>query len=182
MQHEQLDYYSEMEEDMFNNTFTRWIVWGLIGGFAGTVIMDLFIVAFFLAVGMPIDLIYSFIGTVAQSFFSKLGINVSGVILLGAFIHFMLGLVLGALFGLIVTQVKFLRLDSLKKGIFLGILYIEIISQPILVTAPLLIKMTSADIAQWYGLSTGMHLIYGIILGGILSRQYRKTFSAKDVT
>ncbi|CAG0957184.1 hypothetical protein ANAEL_00411 [Anaerolineales bacterium] len=165
---------------MFNNTYTKWIVWGLISGLVGTVIMDLIIVAFFLAMGMPADLIYSFIGTVAQSFLMKIGISVSGVMLLGASIHFLLGLVLGGLFGLIVTQVKSLRVDSFKKGILLGILYIEIVSQPILVTAPLLIKMTSVDILQWYGLSTAMHMIYGAILGGILSYQYKKNAFEKN--
>jgi hypothetical protein len=165
---------------MSNGTFTKGIVWGLIGGFAGTVIMDLVIAGFFLVAGMPIDLIYSFIGDVAESFFLRIGINLSGGILLGAFIHFFLGLVLGGIFGLAGTQIKAFRINSLKKGVLLGILYIEVISQPILVTAPLLKQMTSSEIFQWYGLSTIMHLVYGIILGGILGCQLREIALTHD--
>jgi hypothetical protein len=169
-----------MEDEMSKNTFTKGIVWGLIGGFVGTIIMDLVIVGFFMVAGMPIDLIYSFIGDVAQSFFLRIGIDVPGGVPLGAFFHFFLGLALGGLFGVIVSQIRALRLESIKKGILLGILYIEIASQPILVTAPLLVKMTSSDILQWYGLSTVMHLIYGIILGGILSYKQKETASTNN--
>ena len=169
-----------MEDEMSKNTFTKGIIWGLIGGFVGTIIMDLVIVGFFMVAGMPIDLIYSFIGDVAQSFFLRIGIDVPGGVPLGAFFHFFLGLALGGLFGVIVSQIRALRLESIKKGILLGILYIEIASQPILVTAPLLVKMTSSDILQWYGLSTVMHLIYGIILGGILSYKQKETASTNN--
>lgn len=173
---------SAMEEEMSKDTFTKGIVWGLIGGFVGTIIMDLVIVGFFIVVGMPTSLIYSFIGDVAGSFFSRIGINISGGVLLGAFIHFFLGLVLGGLFGWAVSWIKVLRVDSLRKGVLLGILYIEIVSQPILVTAPLLSEMTVSDILQWYGLSTVMHLIYGIILGGMLSYKQKETASMNIVS
>ena len=165
---------------MRHHTVTTAIVWGLIGGLVGTIIMDLMIAGFFLIVGMPVDLIYSFIGDVAQSFFLRIGLSIAGGVPLGAFMHFFLGLALGGLFGILVTQVRVLQLESLKKGILLGIFYIEIASQPILVTAPLLIKMTAFDVLQWYGLSTMMHLIYGMILGGVLSFQQKERALAKS--
>ena len=165
---------------MSNNNFTKGIVWGLIGGFVGTIIMDLVIAGFFLIVGMPIDLIYSFIGDVAQSFLLKIGIHAPGGVPLGAFIHFFLGLALGGLFGVLVSQIRALRLVSIQKGILLGILYIEIASQPILVTAPLLKQMTASDVLQWYGLSTVMHLIYGMILGVVLSYKQKETAIASN--
>lgn len=165
---------------MRNNTFAKGIVWGLIGGFVGTIIMDLVIAGFFIVVGMPIDLIYSFIGDVVQSFFLRIGIDAPGGAPLGAFMHFFLGLALGGIFGGLISWIKALRLESLKKGILLGMLYIEIASQPILVSAPLLREMTASDIWQWYGLSTVMHLIYGIVLGGILSYKQKETSFAKN--
>ena len=165
---------------MRNNSLTKAIVWGAIGGFVGTIIMDLVIAGLFLLVGMPVDLIYSFIGDVAQSFFLRIGLDAAGGVPLGALLHFFLGLALGGLFGALVTQIRALRLESLKKGVLLGIVYIEIASQPILVTAPLLIKMTASDIVQWYGLSTVMHLIYGMILGGVLSLKQKEAALAKS--
>jgi hypothetical protein len=167
---------------MRNKTLTKAIAWGLFGGLVSTVIMDLVIIAFFLAVRMPIDLIYSFIGEVAQSFFLRIGSDAPGRFTLGAFIHLSLGLLLGGLFGVMVSQFRTLRLGSLKKGILLGVLYIEVISQPILVTAPLLKEMTASAILQWYGLSTVMHTIYGIILGGFLSYKQKKTAFMKNPT
>jgi hypothetical protein len=160
---------SELKADMRNLTLNKAIILGLIGGFVGTIIMDLVIAGLFLAADMPLDLIYSFIGDIAQSFFLRMGITTPGGIPAGVFFHFSLGLTLGSLFGLLVTQVRALRHLSLKKRVLHSILYIEIASQPILVTAPLLIKMTTSDVLQWYGLSTVMHLIYGIVLGSVLS-------------
>jgi hypothetical protein len=55
--------------------------------------------------------------------------------------------------------------------VVVGAVYIEIVSQPLLVTAPLLKEMTSSEIVQWYGLSTVMHLVYGVVLGGILGHK-----------
>jgi hypothetical protein len=159
---------SELEEEMRNLALKNALIRGLSGGLVGTIIMDLSIGGLFLAMGTPIDLIYSFIGDVAQSFFLKLGINAPGGVPLGAVIHFALGLTLGGLFGLLVTQIRALRLISPRRGILLGILYVEIASQPILLTAPLLMQMTTADVLQWYGLSTVMHLIYGAVLAGVL--------------
>ncbi len=164
---------------MNNGTLKKAMVWGLIGGLVGTIIMDLVIVGFFYIVGMPIGLIYSFIGVVTGNFFSRIGINISGGVLLGALVHFFLGLGLGGLFGMIVSKVSALRVDTLKKGVLLGILYIEIASQPILVTAPLLVKMTAPEVLQWYGLSTAMHLIYGMILGGVMSYRSRSADPGK---
>jgi hypothetical protein len=173
---------SAREVEMRNDTLTKAVIWGLIGGFVGTIIMDLIIAGLFTLVGMPVDLIYSFIGDVAQSFFLRIGIDMAGGVPLGAVLHFFLGLALGGLFGALVTQIRALRLKSLKKGLWLGILYIEIASQPILVTAPLLIKMNTSDIVQWYGLSTVMHLIYGMVLGGVLAYKQKEIVLVKSAT
>lgn len=160
---------------MNEDTITRGIKLGLIGGLAGTIIMDLVIVGLFWLVGMPVEMIYSFIGEVADSFFLRIGLDLQGGIPLGAAIHFLLGLGLGAIFGIAVSQISALQVDTVKKGILFGVLYIEIASQPILLTAPLLVKMTVTDLLQWYSLSLSMHLIYGIVLGRMVSYKPSKT-------
>lgn len=124
--------------------------------------------------GDPLGLIYSFIGYVAQQFILRIGIEVPGGVLLGALVHFLLGLTLGSAFGLAVSRIRRLRLGSVLKGALLGVLYIEIVSQPILVSAPLLVKMTTPDVIQWYVLSTSMHTIYGIVLGVVLALRQRR--------
>jgi hypothetical protein len=50
----------------------------------------------------------------------------------------------------------------------LGVLYVEIASQPLLVAAALILRMTGAEAAQWFGISFVMHLVYGLVLGLIV--------------
>lgn len=53
----------------------------------------------------------------------------------------------------------------------LDILYVEIVSQPLLAAAALILQMTRAETAQWFGISFVMHLVYGLVLG--LAVRYR---------
>ena len=150
-------------------TSMKMAVWGLIGGFIATAIMDGVCAAFFAGVGMPVDLTYSFIGDAAADFFSRTGLDMAGSRLLGTVVHFFIGTALGGLFGLTTSRVEVFRTDSLRKAVVLAVIYIEIVSQPIVASAPLLGKMTVPDIVNWYALSTGMHLIYAVVLATILS-------------
>ena len=158
---------------MNRGTLAGEITWGVAAGLLGTVVMDLVIVGFFVAVGMPPGLVYSFIGDVTQEFFLRIGVAVPGGVPVGALVHFLLGMALGAVFGLTVSRVRRSRLDSVVKGALLGVLYIEIASQPILVSAPLMVTMTTPEVLRWYLLSTCMHMIYGIILGVVLALRQR---------
>jgi hypothetical protein len=57
----------------------------------------------------------------------------------------------------------------MKKGVALAILYIEVTSQPILATSPILLRMTAPETLQWFGVSAVMHLIWGVVLGIVVS-------------
>lgn len=154
---------------MKSDTSTKAIVWGLTGGLAATIIMDAACAGFFAGVGLPVDLTYSFIGNVAGGFFSKIGFDVAGSRLLGAVVHFCIGIGLGGPLGFVLSRIGTARVEVLWKGVLIGIFYIEIVSQPIVASAPLLGNMAWPEILNWYALSTGMHLLYGVILGGVLS-------------
>jgi hypothetical protein len=158
---------------MNRGTLASEITWGMAAGLLGTVVMDLVIMGFFAATGMPPGLVYSFIGDVAQQCFLRIGFAVPGGVPLGALVHFLLGIVLGAAFGVAVARIPRLRLGSVIKGALLGVLYIEIVSQPILVMAPLMMTMTTSDVVRWYVLSTSMHVIYGIVLGVVMALRQR---------
>ena len=56
-------------------------------------------------------------------------------------------------------------MNSLKKAVGMGILYVEIMSLPMLAAAALILRMTAAETAQWFGVSFVMHLVYGLVLG-----------------
>lgn len=150
----------------------------MAAGLLGTVVMDLVIVGFFAATGMALDLVYSFIGDIAQQCLLRIGIAVPGGVLLGSLMHFFLGLALGAVFAVAVSRSTRLRLDSVAKGALLGILYIEIVSQPILVLAPLLLRMNTSEVIRWYALSTSMHVIYGLVLGVVMAWRRRRSMGS----
>jgi hypothetical protein len=154
--------------DMDSNNSTKAIARGLMGGLLATITMDLACAGLFAGVGMPVDLTYSFIGNIVGNFFLQIGLDVPGSRLLGAVVHFLIGIVLGGLLALAVSRIGALQTDSLKKNLLLGILYIELFSQPILVMAPLFGHLTSSDIINWYVLSCVMHAVFGAVLGIIL--------------
>ena len=143
----------------------RGIVVGCIGGLVATTVMDLFGGVLFVVIGGPASLSFSIIGDAAAAFCAMLGMTVAGGMPLGALLHYLIGLVFGALFGAVVSRVAVLRLTSPMKAIGLGILYVELISQPLLAAAAWVLHMTAAETVQWFGISFVMHLVYGLVLG-----------------
>ena len=150
-------------------TLARGIGWGLMGGLAGTLVMDLVLMGALSAAGVPALTCFSIVGNTVARFFSTLGIETAGGIPLGAAAHYLIGPLVGAIFGAAVAQIAALQVETLKKGIVLAILYVEILSQPILATTPILLKMTAHETLQWFGVSFVMHLIWGAVLGAVVS-------------
>jgi hypothetical protein len=145
--------------------------WGVIGGLAGTLVMDLVLMGGLSAVGLPIFTCFSIVGNTVAQLFSVLGIDLTGGIPLGVAAHYLIGPLIGAIFGVAVTRFDALRLNNLKKGIVLAVLYVEIVSQPILATTPILLKMTGPETWQWFGISFLMHMIWGVVLGVVVSHR-----------
>ena len=156
-------------------SFSRGLGWGLIGGLAGTIIMDLVLMGALSAVGLPALTCFSIVGNTVARLFSMKNMEIVSVIQLGVVTHYLVGPLFGAIFGTLVTQVQALQANTLKKSIILAIIYIEILSQPILATAPILLKMTVPAIMQWYGGSTIMHLIMAVVLGSVVGYGLRLT-------
>lgn len=144
---------------------TRGIIAGCIGGLLGTVAMDLFGGGLFLAMGGPASLSFSIIGDAAAAFLAMLGMTLAGGAPLGALLHYLIGLAFGALFGAAVLRAAVIQLSLPIKAIGLGILYVELMSQPLLASAAWVLQMTAAETAQWFGISFVMHLVYGMVLG-----------------
>ncbi|MBE0687047.1 MAG: hypothetical protein IH585_13740 [Anaerolineaceae bacterium] len=139
--------------------------WGAIGGVTGTIAMDLTLMAILVAFGSPALTCFSIVGDTAANFFSMQNLGTTSTILLGVATHYTVGPLIGAIFGLLVTRVRALRKSTRIKSLLLGILYVEILSQPLLATTPILLKMSAAATLQWYVGSFFMHLIAGAVLG-----------------
>ncbi len=159
---------SRMEGRITQLTLARGMVWGMMGGLVGTLVMDLVLVGVLSAVGLPALACFSIVGNTVARFFSISGIEMVGGVSLGMATHYLVGPMVGAIFGVIVTRVAALRVDSVKKGVLFAVVYIEILSQPILATTPILLNMTLPETLQWYSGSFVMHFIWGIVLGLVM--------------
>lgn len=142
---------------------------GAIGGLVGTLVMDLVLMGALSAVGLPALTCFSIVGDTVARFFSLLGIEMTGGVLLGAATHYLIGPMVGAIFGVTVTRVDALRVDTWKKGIILAVVYVEVLSQPLLAMTPILLETSTTTTWLWFGGSFVMHLIWGIVLGLVVS-------------
>ncbi len=161
-----------------NVTLRRGIGWGMIGGLTGTMLMDLLLMGGLIAAGLPALSCFSIVGETVARFFSLLGIQLAGFVPLGVVTHYLVGPLVGAIFGAAISRFAVLQVNSLKKGIAMAVIYVEIISQPVLITTPLLLKMTAAETLQWFGISFAMHLLVGVVLGTFVSFKLRSIETA----
>jgi hypothetical protein len=142
--------------------------WGFLGGLMGTLIMDILLMGALLVLRQPATVCFSIVGDTVSRFFAVLGGQVAGGVPTGVMTHYVVGPLFGILFGAAVTKLHVLRAGSLKQITIAAFLYVEILSQPILVTTPLLLKMKTPATMQWYCGAFLMHLIMSIVLGVIV--------------
>ena len=154
-------------------SISRGLGWGLLGGLAGTLVMDLVLMGALSALGSPALACFSIVGNTVARFFSMDGVEATRTILMGVATHYIVGPVIGAIYGMAVARIKTLRVHTLKKSILAGFLYVEILSQPMLALTPILLKMTVPATLQWYGGSFVMHLMAGMVLGAVVGRGLR---------
>ncbi len=145
------------------------LAFGAAAGFAATIAIDVVTAAVMPLMGLPATGGFSVIGDTAAGFFALIGLRVAGGIPLGVTLHYLIGVILGALFGAAAVRIPAFRLASIKRGIIVGILYTEVISLPILVMPPLILGWDAAATVQWFGFSFVMHAIWGSVLGAIVA-------------
>jgi hypothetical protein len=144
------------------------IAWGCIGGLIGTLVMDFLLMGALLVLRQPATMCFSIVGDTVSQFLALFGTQISGGIPTGVVTHYVVGPLFGMLFGAAVTIFPAFREGTLKQITIAAFVYVEILSQPILATTPILLNMKAAATLQWYGGSFVMHLIMSIILGVIV--------------
>lgn len=147
------------------------IGWGIIGGLAATIVMDLILISAFAAAGMPPFTCFTMVGDTLARLFSFQGVANSAP--LGAAAHYMIGPLFGAVFGAVGRSVPALRMGSWKKAILFAVLYAEIASQPLLALMPIFLRMAASEALQLYWTSSIMHMIWGCVLGAVWSQGLR---------
>ncbi len=151
-----------------SQALSKGIAVGALGGLVGTIVMDLFGLGVLLVNGGPDTISFSLIGDAAATFFSRLGIPISGGTPLGLFLHYLIGLLLGIALGAGICVVG-IRGIGWKKGVALGILFVEAMSIPMLTAAAIVLQMSVSQTAVYFVTSFTMHLVFGGVLGLILS-------------
>jgi hypothetical protein len=144
--------------------FLRGVGFGIIGGLIGTVLMDIVMVLTFLVAGMAADTFFSMVG-------EKLGYGT----LVGILVHNLVGLTGGIVFSVLVQTIKVLRINSMRKGLLLGIAA-GVVTIP-LGCIPLAIWLNQ-PILDVIAFSTLPHLVWGAVLGwtvayGLISYGHR---------
>ena len=146
-------------------TLLKGMGWGSLAGLAGTVAMDLALLASLPALGFPANTCYLTIGSTVRHFFALLGITLAGDVALGVAAYHLIGPLLGAFYGLVVSRVGALQRTTLKKNMVYAVLYAEMLSQLILTMTPVLLKMPAQETMIWFAGSFVVHMIWGIVMG-----------------
>ena len=90
------------------------VLYGIIGGIAGSVVMIGPKALSNLQLGMPYNVNWAVIGIL-------IGANKSNAFPIGLAMHIITGVIIGAIFGLVVWKVKSLNISKLYRGIIFGI-------------------------------------------------------------
>jgi hypothetical protein len=130
--------------------------------------MDLFGLVALLVNGGPDTISFSLIGDAAATFAARVGIAIPGGTAPGVLLHYLIGLVLGVMFGAGVCLVG-IRMMSRKKGMALGIVFVEAMSIPMLTMAAIVLQMDASRAVMYFGTSFVMHLVFGSVLGLVAS-------------
>lgn len=138
---------------MSNIRVTRAIGFGMIGSWAGTILMDVVMAGEFLMAGLPPDTLFAMFG---EAF--------GGGVLLGVALHNFFGLFLGLVFGVIVLQVEALRINTARRGVELGIL-------AGLATLPIaclpFASILGVTVTEMLAFSFIPHVVWGMVLGAV---------------
>jgi hypothetical protein len=145
------------------------IRWGFIGGLAGTLAMDLLLMGVFVSVQLPPLLCFSIVGDTLARFFSMMGIELAGGVLPGIAAHYVIGPMFGILYGAAVAIAPARHGGPRRKCVIASVLYVEILSQPLLATAPILLQMNTQELLQWYAGGFVMHMVMGAVLGLVVA-------------
>jgi len=159
---------SRMGGPIASRSLVKGMALGFFAGLAGTLIMDLCMMATSWMLGLEATALFSDVGDTVARFFSILSIQITGGVPLGVAIPYLVGSLIGSMYSIIVAKFPPLQTRSLKKGVGCAVLYVEIVAQPMVWMTPILLKMTLSDSLHWFGGALVMHLIWGVVLGLVL--------------
>jgi hypothetical protein len=128
-------------------------------------LMDVLLMAILTMFGQPTFWCFSIVGGTVSRWMAMFNIQVGSGIPTGVIAHYLIGPLVGILYGVAVARLQTLSGGTLKKNLIVSFVYVEILSQPILASAAILLKMTTLLTWLWFVGSFFMHLIFSFVLG-----------------
>lgn len=132
---------------------------GIIGSLIGGMLMDVVMFIEFTLVGLPITTNFSLMGSVF-----------GGGTSLGIFVHIVTLVVLGAVFGIAVIFIRPLRIETVMKGVWLGVLFGIVTIPGGCVPFALL---SGTPVLELLALSTIPHIVWGGAVGVVSGYKLR---------
>jgi hypothetical protein len=152
------------EFDLRAVLLSKEIKFGVLGSIVGTLVMDLVMIVEFSIMGLPLDTYLALIGSV-----------VGRGVPMGVIIHIVFGSLLGIVCGAAVLKVDALHIDSVRKGVGLGVL-VGIATIPFCIVFAII---TNVPIADMLTFSIPGHLTWGAVLGVIAGYGLRPATAAR---
>lgn len=144
---------------------SRGIKRGLIAGFISIIVTDIIMAGMFILLAKPAGIFFSFVADAAVAFSSILGLTLKSSPILGAILHYILGLTFGLAYGYATYRFEYIRNCSVGRSILFCILYVEIVSAVLLIPALLILHLTSSETLELFGIALVLHGIWGISFG-----------------
>ncbi len=144
------------------------LAWALLGGIAGTLAMDLALMAVLWLAGRDPFMCFTMVGSTIRLFFGLPAGEAMTPVLAGIATHYSVGPALALLFLPVLRRLNASRIVSLRGQLVTAVVYAEIISQPMLVLVPVYLALTPLVTVLWYAGAAVMHAIYAVVLGLVL--------------
>jgi len=114
-----------------------------------------------------------------------MGLSGTTAIAGGWMLHIITGLIVGAIFGVVITKVRIFHIGDIKRGLALGLgaglLVWVVLFLPLMMTSGMASMLGSALMTMVFG-SFAAHLVYGLVLGAIVGVVLPKTVSVNAHT
>lgn len=137
--------------DTLSLTVSRGIRYGLISCLIGTAAMDITVIIEFFITGQPLDTSFVLYGQL-----------IGEGVMVGFLLHLLFGSILGLMFGILISRFDAFHIDSVRKGLKVGVL-------AGLVTIPLgcipFALVVGVPLTTMIPFVTMPHLVWGLVMG-----------------
>ncbi len=160
--------YVKAPERRRENVRSSLLAWALLGGIAGTLAMDLSLMAVLWLAGRDPFKCFTMVGSTIRLFIGLPAGEGMTPVLAGIATHYSVGPALALLFLPVLRRLNASPVLSLRRQLVTAVVYTEIISQPMLALVPIYMALAPLVTVLWYAGAAVMHAIYAVVLGLVL--------------